>query len=160
MKISIIAALSIGNFAIGNEGKLCYHITNDLKRFRELTMGHTIIMGRKTADTLEEGPLEGRRNIVLSKTGNYSRTEFECFSDLETALKTCQEEEEVFIIGGGQIYKEALPLTNTLYLTEIFDTPFRADTFFPSYHGEFTCKWREYHIDDFLRYEFTIYERD
>lgn len=161
MKISLIAAVSTGNFAIGYKGELCYKIKEDLAHFKELTMGHTVIMGRKTAESLPILPLPGRRNIVLSKTTGWEEgSGIESYPSLELALERCSPEEEVFIIGGAQVYKEALPLADILYLTEVFDTPAEADTFFPSYHGEFICTERDYRIRDGLRYEFTKYERN
>lgn len=164
MEIAIIAAVSVGNFAIGYKGDLCYRISDDLKRFKELTMGHTIIMGSKTFDSLPDGKaLEGRKNIVLSTCDPGSRdfpgVSLVCPS-LEAALRVCENEDIVFIIGGGSVYKQALPLADTLYLTEIFATPMRSDTYFPSYHGDFTCVERHYRVDSGLRYEFTVYKRD
>ena len=156
----MIAAVARGNFAIGQNGDLCYRIREDLMRFKEITMGHPIIMGRKTAESLEHS-LSGRRNIVLSKSGKFKKKNgFECFTSLDLALESCKEEPIVFIIGGEQIYKEAYPLANTLYITEIFDTPMRADAFFPPYMGDFTCVEREYYVRNFLRFEFTKYIRD
>lgn len=166
MKISIIAALSVGNFAIGRNGKLCYHISDDLRRFKALTMGHPIVMGRKTWESLPHA-LSGRTNIVIT-SGTIDVSEYDSritsvVGSLEEALKVAETSEgsdEVFIIGGGMVYKQALPFAQTLYLTEIFDTPFDADTFFPPYHADFTCKERSYIIESGLRYEFTRYERD
>ena len=164
MIISIIAAVATGNFAIGKNGDLCYHIREDMERFKELTMNHTIIMGRKTFDSLPEGQaLPGRINIVISsaKPGerSFPGAAMIC-PDLERALRCVPSDEtEVFIIGGGQVYKEAIDIADKLYLTEIFDTPLDADTFFPPYHGDFKCTFREYRVDNMIRYEFTEYER-
>lgn len=156
----MIAAVATGNFAIGRNGDLCFHISDDLKHFKELTMGHPIIMGSNTMRSIEI-PLPGRRNMVLSRNPNLlTADDFEVYSSLEEALKACEQEDEVFIIGGGQVYKEAYPLADTLYLTEIFESPQGADTFFPPYHHDFKCVEREYHYSEGkYRFEFTKYVR-
>ena len=131
--ITIIAAVA-KNRAIGNKNKLIYWLPDDLKRFKSLTTGHTIIMGRNTFLSLPKGALPNRRNIVLSRT----QTSFdgcETFSSLEEALAHCQDEEEVFIIGGASVYEQALPFAGRLCLTEVDDTPGEADAFFPDYGG-------------------------
>ncbi len=136
MSIRIIAAVA-ANRAIGKDNKLLYWLPNDLKRFKQLTTGHTIIMGRKTFDSLPKGALPNRRNIVLSR----SQAEFygcEHYSSLKEALSHCGEEEEVYIIGGASIYRQAIGLADRLCLTEIHATPEAADTFFPPYDD-----WKE-----------------
>ena len=153
--INIIAALSHENYGIGYEGGLLYKIKEDLQRFKTLTIGHPIIMGRKTWESLPFKPLPGRRNIVLT---SQDLPDVEHYSSLQEAIEACQDQ-DIFIIGGGQVYKEALPLADRLYLTEIFDTPLKCDTYFPPYHGEFYCTHREYRITNSLRYEFADYER-
>jgi len=129
MNISIIAAIA-ENRAIGFKNKLLYWLPNDLKRFKALTTGHTIIMGRKTFESLPKGALPNRRNIVLS----HQEIEFtgaERFTSLEAALSACHTDEEIYIIGGASVYQEALPLANKLHITHIDDTPPHADAFFP-----------------------------
>ena len=129
MNISIIVAIA-ENRAIGFENKLLYWLPNDLKRFKALTTGHTIIMGRKTFESLPKGALPNRRNIVLSRQD----IEFpgaERFASLEAALAACRADEEVYIIGGASVYQEALPLADKLCITHIDDTPAQADAFFP-----------------------------
>ena len=129
MNISIIVAIA-KNRAIGFENKLLYWLPNDLKRFKALTTGHTIIMGRKTFESLPKGALPNRRNIVLSRQD----IEFpgaERFDSLEAALSACRADEEVYIIGGASVYQEALPIANKLCITHIDDTPAQADAFFP-----------------------------
>ncbi|MBR6456355.1 MAG: dihydrofolate reductase, partial [Prevotella sp.] len=124
--ITIIAAVA-KNGAIGFENKLIYWLPNDLKRFKQLTTGHTVVMGRKTFESLPKGALPNRRNIVLSR----QKRDFEgcdCYPSLRKALATCQADEEIFIIGGASIYKEALAVADRLCLTEIDDTPTQADT--------------------------------
>ncbi|MBQ6191920.1 MAG: dihydrofolate reductase [Bacteroidaceae bacterium] len=152
--ISIIAAIAKNN-AIGLKGKLLYWLPADLKRFKALTTGHTIIMGRKTFDSLPKGALPNRRNIVLSR----SKKDFpgaERFASLKEALAACDlplredgEEEEVYIIGGASVYAEALPIADRLCLTEVHDTPAEADAFFPDFnHEEWEVAFREEHEPD------------
>lgn len=133
-KLALIAAIANNN-AIGFENKLIYWLPNDLKRFKALTTGHTIIMGSNTFRSLPKGALPNRRNIVLSR----KETAFpgaEAFSSLEEALLACKEEETVYIIGGETLYRAALPLADMLCLTEVNDTPENADAFFPDFNRE------------------------
>ena len=130
-KIALIAALAKNN-AIGIENKLIYWLPNDLKRFKELTTGHTIIMGSNTFRSLPKGALPNRRNIVLSRKEN-SFPGTETFKSLEEALANCKNEEIVYIIGGEMLYKSAMPIADILCLTEIDDTPEKADAFFPEF---------------------------
>lgn len=142
--ISIIACISKDNRAIGYQNRLLYHLPSDMVRFRELTTGHTIVMGRKTFDSLPNGALPHRRNIVVSK----SLKEIdggEVYPTLEEALRAAQgntlsapkedtgiaSPEEIFIIGGESIYRQALPAARKLYLTIVDKEPEQADTFFP-----------------------------
>ena len=158
MEIAIIACVATGNFAIGNKGKLCYRIGDDMKRFRELTLGHPIIMGSNTFRSLPGGALEGRRNIVLSRSSN-DFPGCDVYTSLDEALNSCKDESIVFIIGGEKVYKEAINLADTLYITEVYDTPVDCDVFFPSYYSDFECKERTYLYGNDLRYEFTKYVR-
>lgn len=135
--ISIIAAVA-ANRAIGFENKLLYWLPNDLKRFKSLTTGHTIVMGRKTFESLPKGALPNRRNVVLSRGGTHFPGA-ETYATLQDALASCQADEEVYIIGGASVYQQAIPLADRLCLTEIPDTPAQADAFFP----EFSCdEWQ------------------
>ena len=161
MILSIIVAVN-RKLAIGFENRLIYRVPNDLKRFKALTTGHTIVMGRKTFESLPKGALPNRRNIVLSRQ-NLNLPDAECFHSLEEALKTCLTEEEVFIIGGASLYREALPLADRLYLTEIEDADQPADTFFPAIDPDvWDEKSRECHPTDekhLYPYCFIDYER-
>lgn len=130
-KVALIAAVA-ENLAIGLNNKLIYWLPNDLKRFKELTTGHTIIMGSNTFRSLPKGALPNRRNIVLSRKEN-TFPGAEHFASLEQALANCIDEEVVYIIGGEQLYKSALPLADILCLTEVKDTPAEADAFFPAF---------------------------
>ena len=130
-KIALIAAIAKNN-AIGINNKLIYWLPNDLKRFKELTTGHTIIMGSNTFRSLPKGALPNRRNIVLSrKESSFPGTEI--FRSLEEALANCVNEEIVYIIGGEMLYRTAMPIADILCLTEIDDTPADADAFFPEF---------------------------
>lgn len=131
--ISIIAAVA-KNRAIGFENKLIYWLPNDLKRFKALTTGHTIVMGRNTYLSLPKGALPNRRNVVLSTTVS-EIPGCDVYSTLEAALKSCRDDEDIYIIGGARVYEQALPLADRLCLTEVDDTPKEADAFFPDYSG-------------------------
>ena len=158
--ISIIAAVA-KNRAIGFQNKLIYWLPNDLKRFKTLTTGHTIIMGRNTFLSLPKGALPNRRNIVLSR----SQKVFpgcDVYASLEEALKHCVPDEDIYVIGGVSVYRQALKIADRLCLTEIDDTPADADTFFPPYEDDWQEESREDHpIDDRhdFRYSFVDYVR-
>lgn len=136
MRINIIAAVA-RNRAIGKDNKLLYWLPNDLKRFKALTTGHTIVMGRKTFESLPKGALPNRRNVVVSRSVK-ELPGCDVYASVEAALDSCAPEEDVYIIGGESIYRQALPLADRLCLTEIDDTPDGADAFFPEY-----SEWRE-----------------
>ena len=160
MILNIIAAVA-RNGAIGLENKLLYWLPNDLKRFKALTTGHTIIMGRRTFESLPKGALPNRRNVVLSRTAK-ELPGCEVFPTLEQALKSCQSGEEVYIIGGASVYEQALPLADRLCLTEINDTPKEADAFFPDY-SDWHAVTKEAHPKDerhAFEYAFVDYERN
>lgn len=146
MRITIIAAVA-RNRAIGYHNRLLYHLPDDLKRFRLLTTGHTIIMGRKTYESLPKGALPHRRNIVLSHTLT-SCPGCEIYSSLEDALSHCQADEDIYIIGGESVYRQALPLADRLCLTEVNHTPSQADAFFPPYAHSWKVLTREEHAPD------------
>lgn len=129
--ITIIVAAT-RDMAIGRGGDLLYHISDDLKRFKSLTMGWPIIMGRKTFESFPKGALPGRRNIVVTRNAGYTAPGVETASSLDEALAMCEGTENVFIIGGGEIYRQALPLADRLELTLIDAECHDADTRFPS----------------------------
>ena len=128
--ISIIAAVD-RNMAIGFQNKLLFWLPNDLKRFKALTTGNTIIMGRKTFESLPKGALPNRRNVVLSTNPKAEFLGAEVFSSLEAALKSCNDNEHVYIIGGESIYRQAIDVADELCLTEIDGEAPEADAFFP-----------------------------
>lgn len=167
--ITIIAAVA-RNRAIGFENKLIYWLPNDLKRFKALTTGHTVVMGRNTYLSLPKGALPHRRNIVLShKYGSadmaVKREMFpgcDVYPSLDEALCHCDAGEDVYIIGGASVYQEAMPKAGRLCLTEIDDVPAEADTFFPDYSQGWQAVRREHHDRDDRHshdYDFVDYER-
>lgn len=129
--ITLIAAIAQNN-AIGFENKLLYWLPDDMKRFRALTTGHTIIMGRLTFESFPKGALPNRRNVVLSRQGR-EYPGAETFQSLDEALASCTQDEDVYIIGGASVYGQALPFADRLCLTEVEDTPTQADAFFPEF---------------------------
>ena len=130
MTLSLIAAVA-ENGAIGFENKLLYWLPNDLKRFKALTTGHTIVMGRRTFESLPKGALPNRRNLVLSRNATFAAPNTEVFPSLQEALAACSADEEIFVIGGASVYAEALPMADRLCLTLVRDTPIASDAFFP-----------------------------
>lgn len=157
--LNIIAAIA-SNRAIGNDNKLLYWLPNDLKRFKALTTGHTIIMGRKTFDSLPKGALPNRRNIVLSRSVS-TIDGCDVYGSLEEALQHCTADEDIYIIGGASVYEQALPLADRLCLTEVHDTPAEADAFFPEFTG-WRETWREDHDTDekhAQKYSFVDYTK-
>lgn len=161
MRINIIAAVS-RNMAIGSDNKLLYWLPNDLRRFKALTTGNTIIMGRKTFESLPKGALPNRRNVVLSRSVN-SLPGAEIFADLDSALDTCRADEDIYIIGGESVYRQAMSFAERLCLTEIDDFSEKADAFFPVVNlEEWQEVWSESHdIDEkhAYRYRFVDYIR-
>ena len=167
--LSIIACISQTNRAIGYQNRLLYHIKSDLTRFRELTTGHTIIMGRKTYESLPNGALPHRRNIVVSRSMKKLKG-CEVYPNLEAALKAAEGEfGETFIIGGESIYRQSLPAARKLYLTVVDDTeinnnaaandaPQQADAFFPEINPE---EWelieKEMRNENGLSFSFLTY---
>ena len=167
--LSIIACISQTNRAIGYQNRLLYHIKSDLTRFRELTTGHAIIMGRKTYESLPNGALPHRRNIVVSRSLKEMEG-CEVYPNLEAALKAAEGEfGETFIIGGESIYRQSLPAARKLYLTVVDDTeinndaaandaPQQADAFFPEINPE---EWelieKEMRNENGLSFSFLTY---
>ena len=182
---SIIACISKVHRAIGYKNRLLYAIPSDMTRFRMLTTGHTIIMGRKTFESLPNGALPNRRNIVISKTREQI-TGCEVYSSLEEALAARKEEvgnkeevgskeasaskeavgskevsDECFIIGGASIYEQALPFADKLYLTIVEKEPEHADTFFPEINpAEWEVTEKEMRNENGLPFTFlTLYRK-
>ena len=128
MRISLIVAMDKNNL-IGSSNQIPWHIPGELKRFREITMGSPVIMGRKTHESIGK-PLDGRVNIVLTKNQNLRFDGVQCYSKLEDIFNSLKNEEEIFVIGGSQIYEITLPLANRLYITMI-NEEYSGDTWFP-----------------------------
>lgn len=154
--IALIAAVAQNN-AIGYENRLIYWLPDDLKRFKSLTMGHTIIMGSNTFRSLPKGALPNRRNIVLSRKEN-NFTGAEHFASLEEALSACHNEDIIYIIGGETLYRCAMPIADMLCLTEVHHTPENADAFFPPVeHSKWQITEKEEHgTDEKHSYDFAF----
>lgn len=166
MRVNLIVAISENN-AIGKNGDLCFHIKDDLKRFKELTIGKPIIMGYNTYKSLPNGALPNRENIVLcdDKTEVLIKELVTLLPSLEEAIQYCDSKnyEEVFVIGGGMLYKYAIEhdLINTMYITKIYETVEDADTYFPNIDYN---KWNLESIENRktengIYYSFLIYNK-
>ena len=155
--LSLIAAASENNM-IGCGGALIWHIPDDLQHFRKLTLGHTVIMGRKTWQSIGK-PLPGRINIVLTRQTGYSAGGCRIASHLEAALDLAGDEKEVFIIGGADLFRQALKHADRIYLTRIHEC-FEGDATFPDLGGEWVLTSREDHLDGRPHaFSFLLYER-
>ena len=157
-KISIICAIS-ENRAIGKDNKLLWHITNDLNRFKELTSGHVVLMGRNTFLSIGRS-LPNRTNIIITQDKRYKAAGCIVCHSLEEAIETAKqyEEDEIFIIGGGQIYKQTIGLVDKLYLT-VVESEFEADTFFPDYSAFKNVVFEKSEESDGYKYKFLELER-
>ena len=159
--ISIIVAVS-DDWGIGKDNELLWHISEDLKRFKRLTTGKTVIMGKKTWYSLPKRPLPGRKNIVLTDIPDESIEGSETVYSIEEALKRCTKDEEAFVIGGGTIYRQFMPIADRLYITHVHKKA-PADIYFP----EIDLKiWAIIEKEEFpgsgeelIPYTYTIYER-
>ncbi len=154
--INIIVAIAKNN-CIGQGGQLPWHIPEDLKRFKKLTMGKIVVMGRKTWESLPEKfrPLPGRKNIVVTRQTNYQVPDgVEVFSSVERALET-HKNNEIFIIGGAEIYTQALPLADRLFVTHINKTV-EGDAFFPTI---LPTIWQEQEREEHPGFSFVKYEK-
>lgn len=162
MQISIIVAVTANN-AIGRGGDLLFHISDDLRYFKRVTTGHTIIMGRRTFESFPNGALPNRRNMVLSQNVDYHPDGAEVYTDLDSALAAVEGDNEVFIIGGGQVYSSAIDRTACIYLTEIDTVVDDADTYFPAIDPD---RWIPHTIGEWqrdprtgVRFRFTVLRR-
>jgi dihydrofolate reductase len=138
MKISLIVVTDKKR-GIGKNGLIPWHISEDFKRFKEVTTGHPIIMGRKTWESLPIKPLPGRTNIIVTQNSKLKIKNAKVTDSIKNAIEVAKKQkgaEEVFIIGGGQIFNQAIDLADKLYLTKIHSV-FNADTFFPDYDAKF-----------------------
>ncbi|MGC4060656.1 MAG: dihydrofolate reductase [Aquabacterium sp.] len=158
--LALIAAVA-SNRAIGKDNALLWRLSEDMQFFKRTTMGCPVIMGRKTYESIGR-PLPGRRNIVISRNASWQATGVETASSLQAALALVADADKAFVIGGAQIYAEALPQVDEIVLTEI-DKAFEGDAFFPEWHrAQFTEVARESHHapapNDF-GYAFVTYRR-
>ena len=159
--ISIIVAVSEDG-GIGKDNELLWHISEDLKRFKRLTTGHTLIMGKKTWDSLPRKPLPGRKNIVLTDVFGESFDSSLTAYSIEDALSKCEKDEEIFVIGGGSVYKQFMALADRLYITHVHKKA-EADIYFPEIDPKI---WKVIEKEEFndtenqgITYTYTIYER-
>jgi dihydrofolate reductase len=159
-RIFIVAALA-HNRAIGRNNGMPWRLPEDLKRFKRLTLGHAVIMGRKTFESIGS-PLPGRNNIVLTRSRDWAPSGCVVVHTLESALAAIGESQDAFVIGGAQVYALAMPLAQRLYMTEIA-RDFEGDAFFPEFDRS---QWREVSRErhtagdpDVFDYAFVVYER-
>ena len=159
--ISIIVAVS-EDWGIGKNNELLWHISEDLKRFKRLTTGNTVVMGKKTWESLPRRPLPQRKNIVL--TDNLTEL-FEgavTAYSIDEALSKCDKNDEIFIIGGGSIYRQFMPIADRLYITHVHKTA-AADIYFPEIDLNIweVIEMKDYHTggEDGIPYSYLVYER-
>ena len=138
MRLSLVAALD-REFAIGKDNGLPWHLPDDLKRFKALTLGKPLLMGRRTGESLGRA-LPGRRNLVLTRGGTVPHAGMEAVADLDTALRLVAQDEELCVIGGGEVFALTLPLATHMHLTWVDTVVEGADAFFPHFD---TANWRE-----------------
>jgi dihydrofolate reductase len=157
-RIVLVAAVA-ANGTIGANGKLPWHLPEDLQHFKRVTLGHPVVMGRKTWESLK-GPLPGRENIVITRRAGYQASGAAVASSLDAALALCAGESVVCVIGGEQVFEEALPLAAGLIMTEI-KQDFAGDARFPDYdRSRWREKQREAHTAaNGMRFDFVLYEK-
>lgn len=158
--MTIIAAIT-KDHALGRGGDMIYHISADLRRFKQLTMGHPLVMGRRTFESFPNGPLPGRRNIVVTRDAAYARDGIEVCASLDDALAAAGA--AAMVIGGGQVYAQAMPLADNLEITEIDADAPDADTHFPAIDP---ALWRQTAAGDWqtdphtgVRFRYLTYAR-
>jgi dihydrofolate reductase len=161
MIVSLLAALDRNN-AIGRGNALPWHLPDDLKRFKALTLGKPLLMGRKTGESLGRA-LPGRRNLVLTRSGNAPFAGMDVVASLDAALAIARSDgaEELCVIGGGEVFALALPRATRMYLTHVDTLVEAADAFFPAFDPlQWTVAWRESHAADarhVFAFEFVDY---
>jgi dihydrofolate reductase len=155
MRLAFIVAHD-PNLVIGKDGELPWHYPEDLKFFKRTTMGHPMLMGRGVFESIGEKPLPGRKNVVLSRSKSYENVP--SFTSIDEALNHLKDEETVFVIGGGEIYRQMMPQADRLYITEIHQS-YEGDTWFPEYRDEIGTVWEEIEREDHSELSFVVYER-
>ena len=160
MRLSIVVAMD-SNRLIGKDNGLPWHLPADLAFFKKLTTGNTILMGRKTFDSIGR-PLPNRRNIVITRNADIEITDCEVVNSIEKALSLVQSETEVMVIGGAKLYQQILPIADRLYITQI-EGEFDGDAYFPSYNE---AEWSQISIDsrepdenNHHKYHFITFDR-
>jgi len=159
-RLSIIVAMA-KNRVIGNNNTLPWHLPADLKHFKALTMGHHIVMGRKTFESIGKA-LPGRTSVVVTRNVNYAQPGVVVANSLETAISACGDDAEIFVIGGAELYRQAIDLADRIYLTEI-DADISGDTLFTEFDSKI---WKETRRENrmpdeknTLSYHFVVYDR-
>lgn len=159
-RVALIVAMA-KNRVIGVDNALPWHLPADLKHFKALTMGHHIVMGRKTYESIGK-PLPGRTSMVVTRNAAYSAPGVTAVNSLPAAISACGDDDEIFVIGGAELYLQAITLADRIYLTEI-DADIRGDAYFPELNpGEWKEVSRETHSQlepQPLQYHFVIYHR-
>lgn len=157
MSVSMIAAVG-KNLELGKNNNLIWHFKEDMKFFKDTTMGHTVVMGRKTFESLPKA-LPGRKNIVISSNAEYQAQGATVVTSVEEALQIA-DNEEIFVIGGGKIYAEFLPYADKLYLTEIDAECADADTYFPQFNkSEYIKEIINYYDIDGIEFYHVVYKK-
>lgn len=156
MIISIIAAMA-ENRVIGRENKLPWDLPSEHRRFKAITMGHPVIMGRKTFESIGH-PLPGRKNVIIATRPGFSPAGCDVVNDLQSAIAACKGADEVFICGGESVFREAMPLADRIYLT-IVNEEFDGDAYFPEIPDDFMEVRRARVEEDALPYDMVLYER-
>jgi len=154
--ISLIVAMA-KNRVIGNCDQLPWHLPTDLHRFKQLTMGHSLLMGRRTFESIGQ-PLPGRQTIILSRNPEYRATGCKVATDINAGIQLAGSTTELFICGGGNIYRQTLPLTERLYVTEI-DAEIAGDSFFPNWQYQDFSRIHTETCQDTIDYNFSIWQR-
>ncbi|MDX1639007.1 MAG: dihydrofolate reductase [Balneolaceae bacterium] len=157
MKLALIAAHD-PNLVIGKDGDLPWHYPEDMKHFKRTTMGHPVLMGRGEFEELSEKPLPGRENVVLSRSREYDQVP--TFDSIDKALRYLREKEYdlVYVIGGGEIYRQTINLADRLVITRI-QKEYEGDTWFPEYRDEIGTVWRETSREEHEEFTILEYER-
>ncbi|MFA7381980.1 MAG: dihydrofolate reductase [Desulfurivibrionaceae bacterium] len=156
MKIILIGAMA-KNRVIGRDNAIPWHIPDELQRFKATTMGHTLIMGRKTFESIGH-PLPGRKTIIVSRNPKYRATGCLVVPSLAAAIALCAETETIFLAGGGEIYRQGLELAQAIYLT-VLDREVKGDVFFPEFDSRQFRKLSAERIEGAEPYTFSIYQR-
>jgi dihydrofolate reductase len=155
MIVSLIAAMDLDG-AIGRENRLPWHLPKDLEHFRLLTLGHPVIMGRKTFESIGHA-LPGRTNIVITRQVDFCADQCVVVHDLQEAFRQCAGASEIFVLGGAEVFREAMSFADRIYLTRVH-TRIEGDVFFPDIPADFVQTGSE-RVDDVYAIEFIIYER-